>query len=301
MKNYFIAALAGLVVSCGQNSAETTELRPAPIVAPMTDIISVTRRGDSDGRTVVLIPGLASDAEVWTDTVAALNEFDVRIVQVAGFAGANPFAVDGNYTDTIAASINAHLSRSPGKEPVLVGHSMGGFVAIKAALTDKEGIDELIIVDSLPFLAEMFMPGTTPERAALSAPLIAAQMAAMPRTSFDSQQAANLPRLVKTKEYHTVLADWAKASDQFTVATIMGEMLAADLRPDLSDVTAEITVLAAYDKAMGMSASQVKDLYAAQYELAPKFKVRAVEDSFHFIMVDQKDAFLNILQEALTD
>jgi len=306
MKKLMIAALAGLMVSCGQNSApmpEISETETAGIetLSTAADIISVSRQGNPDGRTVVLIPGLASSADVWTDTAAALAEYDIRLVQVAGFAGAKSQKVEGKYTDLIAAKLNAHLRETPGNSPVLIGHSMGGFVALKAALGDDSKIEELIIVDSLPFLAEMFMPGTTPEQAAQMAPMMALQMQNMPREAFDVQQAAGLPRMAKTRAYHATLRSWAKASDQTTVAAVMGEMLAADLRPSLSDISAEITVLAAHDKAMGLPVSQIENLYAAQYAGAPKHNIHVVEDSFHFIMVDQPTAFVDAVKEVLTD
>jgi len=306
MKKYIITALAGVLVSCGQNSIETQPISPEndkpKVMSPSKmDIISVSRRGNPNGRTVVLIPGLVSSAEVWRVTANALSDYDLRIVQVSGFAGAAAYEVDGNYTDGIARSIEAHLGQYPGRETALLGHSMGGFVAIKAALSDNANIDELIIIDSLPFLAEMFMPGATPEQAAQTAPLMAAQMAAMPRDAFDNQQTAGLGRLVKTTSYLKTLEDWGKISDQSTIAAVMGELLATDLRPDLSDLKAEVTVLAAYDKAMGGPISRLENLYKSQYEKAPTYKIHMVEDSFHFIMIDQTDKFISIIKEVLAD
>jgi len=306
MKKHFITALAGLLVSCGQNSVKNNpvshEIDKPKITSPIkTDIISVTHRGNPNGRTVVLIPGLASSAEVWSDTAIELSDFDLRIVQVSGFAGTPAYAVDGNYTDNIARSIEVHLSQYPGRDTVVVGHSMGGFVAIKSALLKNTDIDELIIIDSLPFLAEMFMPGATPEQAAQTAPLMAAQMAAMPRDAFDNQQSAGLGRLTKTKPFLKKLEEWGKTSDQSTVAAVMGELLEADLRSELSELKAEVTVLAAYDKAMGVPISRLENIYKSQYERASTHKIYMIEDSFHFIMVDQTDKFISILKDVLSD
>ncbi len=307
MKQYIITALAGLMVSCGQNSVKPQTSLPEnmaneTIVEPSSHgIISVNRRGNPNGRTVILIPGLASSADVWDDTVTVLNNFDLRIVQVSGFAGVEAFQPDGHYTDAMAASINEHLNQYPGRDAAVIGHSMGGFVAIKAALVNNTDIDELIIVDSLPFLAEMFMPGSTPEQAAQTAPIMAAQMAAMPRAVFDNQQAAGLGRLVKTRAFIQTLEAWGKTSDQSTVAAVMGELLAADLRADLSNLKAAVTVLAAYDEAMGVPLLSLEALYKAQFEAVPVHKIHMVEDSFHFIMIDQRDKFLSIIKQALTD
>ena len=264
-------------------------------------ILSVARRGDSEGRTVVLIPGLASGAAVWDETVGSLEGFDLRVVQVAGFAGAERFEIDGSYTDAIAKAVHQHLVDFPGKKPMVVGHSLGGYVSLKAAAIEGSPIEEVVVVDSLPFLAEMFMPGATPEQAAKSAPVFSKRMAEMPRELFDRQQLAGLSRLVGDEAYQETLATWAKASDQATVARAIGELLAADIRDEISKVNAQVTVLAAHAPVMGVSVEHIRDIYTAQYALVPNCRVLVVEHSLHFIMVDQREKFIEILKDALAE
>lgn len=265
-------------------------------------VIEVTHSGNGDGRTVVLIPGLASSAETWTATRGLLEaDYDVRTVQVAGFAGAAPAEIDGNYTDAIAAAIGEELTARPGRDAVLVGHSMGGFVSMKVALASPELVDELVIVDSLPFLAGLFFPGATTETAAAQGPVMAQQMAAMPRDTFDAQQSAGLGRLVKTVDFLPVLEDWGRASDQGTVATAMGELIGTDLRGDLAGLEAETLVMVPWDAAMGFSRERVQGLYEAQYAEAPAAHVEMVDGAFHFIMIDQPDRFHETLLAALAD
>jgi len=303
MKIYHNSFFAGVVVLCGfhTNGLAQSIQESEAVVEDSTVVISVTRSGDHEGRTVVLVPGLASSADVWIETVDTLQEYDLRIVQVAGFAGATKFETDGDYTDSVAEAINNHLVVVPGVSPVVVGHSLGGFVALKAALIDGTPIEELVIVDSLPFLAEAFMPGATPDQAAQSAPRFAQQMASMPREDFDRQQVAGLSRLVKDKEYQETLAQWATASDQSTVATAIGELLAADLRDDIAEVKADVLVLAAHDKVMGISTEQIREMYSSQYASVPNHQIVVVEESLHFIMVDQTDLFLESLRKVLVD
>ena len=303
MKKNLIPFLAALLIVCGFGSSGLAQPVQEYEVAneAKAGIISVSRSGNSEGRTVVLIPGLASSADVWKETVDALVEYDLRIVQVAGFAGSAKFEADGLYTDAIAAAVNEHLADVPGVSPVVVGHSLGGFVALKAALMDGTPIEELVIVDSLPFLAAAFMPGATPELAAQSAPQFAQQMANMPREDFDRQQIAGLARLVKDMEFRETLANWAAASDQSTVAMAIGELLAADIREDISKIKAEVTVLAAHDKAMGISVEQINEMYSAQYASVPNHEIVVIEGSLHFVMIDQTAVFLESLKKVLVD
>ena len=303
MKENLITRIAGILVVCGfiTNGLAQPVEEIRVVDETIHDIISVTRSGNAQGRTVVLVPGLASSADVWTETVGTFQEYDLRTVQVAGFAGAATFEADGNYTDAIAEAINNHLVDVPGVSPVVVGHSLGGFVALKAALIEGSPIEELVLVDSLPFLAAAFMPGATPDQAAQSAPRFAQQMASMSREDFDRQQVAGLSRLVKDKEYRERLAHWAAASDQLTVATAVGELLAADLRDEISGVKAGVLVLAAHDKMMGVPTEQIREMYSAQYASVPDHEIVVVEESLHFVMVDQSKVFLNNLGKVLAD
>ena len=130
---------------------------------------------------------------------------------------------------------------------------------------------------------------------------MAAQMTAMAREAFDAQQKFGLSRLVKTQDYLPTLEAWGKASDQATVAKVTGELIAADLRPALENLQQDTLMLMPWDAAMGIPETQVRDIYEAQYAAAPNTRVETIKDSFHFIMVDQKEAFLESLTSALED
>jgi pimeloyl-ACP methyl ester carboxylesterase len=300
-KLILIAAVIGLAACSSAEENKTVQSAHIDDAADLA-VIDVTRFGNPQGRTVVLVPGLASSTAVWDATLPLLEaDYDVRIVQVAGFSGAEPVNIEGAYTDAIATALTQELQTHPAKSAVLVGHSMGGFVSMKTALAAPEVVDELVIVDSMPFLAGLFFPGATPEIAAVQAPIMSRQMANMPRAAFDAQQKAGLGRLVKTAQFLPILEDWSRASDQGTVATVMGELMGADLRADLAQLQAETLIMVPYDSAMGVPREQIEETYKAQYDAAPNAAMEIFDDSFHFIMIDQPDAFHARLLAALAD
>ncbi|MEP1229052.1 MAG: alpha/beta hydrolase [Litorimonas sp.] len=304
MRTLFFTALAGLLVSCGQNS-DTSLVATNSVSLPTafaTNIIDVKRSGNVDGRTIVLIPGLASNASVWNDTVINLvDDYDVRTVQVAGFAGTVPTELESGFTDAIATGLTDYLSAVPGRETVVVGHSMGGFVSLKAAIKNPNLIDEVVIVDSLPFLAGMFMPGITPEQSKVQGLAMAEQLKTMPREAFDRQQASGLPRLTKTQGFLPELEAWGKTSNQEMVADIMGELLTTDLRPALSKLTQPLTVLVPFDIETGLPRDTIVELYSTQYSLASQTNIAVIDGSFHFIMKDNPVAFYEELNAAIRD
>lgn len=310
--------LAGALVACSPGPATDTDRvteaeQAEAITSPEADqapedqsqatqaasSITVTLAGDPDGRTLVLIPGLASSDDVWDGTVEAMSEYDIRLVQVAGFAGADPVADIS--AEKIGDDIAAHLAESAGNDTVLVGHSLGGFVAMRAALDHPSAVDELIIVDSLPYVAGLYMPEATPDMAANMAKQMTQQLASLPREQFDAQQQASFNRMSNKPDSMPALKKWGETSDQGTVATMMGELMGSDLRTEIGDLTQDVTVLVPFDPQMGTEKDQVQALYEAQYDAAPNVDIEVIDDSFHFIMLDQPEAFYEAVKSELSD
>ena len=308
MRSYYKIVFL-LLAACASEPAEvstegTAEAHRTPNAefSETTDangLIAVTRAGSPDGRDVVLVPGLASGPEVWSDTVAAMPDYDYSIVHVAGFAGREA----PNEADDITEFLAAELAALAGEldTPVLVGHSMGGFLSLKAGLLKPDAVSSIVVVDSLPFLSEIMLPGQTPEQAAVAAAAMRDGMKSMPRDAFEAQQAAGVPRMAKSEEAHQRIRKAMADSDQAVVATAMSELLAADLRPELADLAVPVTVLMPWDPLMGIPEQSMRELYTEQYAKAPDVDVVTVKNSFHFVMDDQPEAFRAELGRLLED
>jgi len=312
--------LAGALVACSPGSDTVTDTdrvtegeRAEAITSPdvneapeaqsqetqAASSITVTRAGNPEGRTVVLIPGLASSDDVWDGTVEAMGDYDLRVIQIAGFAGADPVADIS--AEKIGDDIAAHLAQNPGREAVLVGHSLGGFVAMRAALDHPNAIDELVMVDSLPYVAGLYMPEATPEMAANMAQQMTQRLVSLPRDHFNAQQQASFNWMSNKPESMQVLKEWGETSDQTTVATMMGELMGSDLRTEIGNLTQDVTVLVPFDSQTRMEKEQVQTLYETQYDAAPNVDIEVIDDSFHFIMLDQPEAFYNTVKAQLSD
>lgn len=293
-------ALLGCAPQSEPAKTQSADNEQVQAIAQINPIIKVTRAGNPEGRTVILIPGLASSPEVWAETSAELQNFDLRLVHIAGFAGLDAVEIDGELiTDRAARDLLEHLSKDPGRDAVIIGHSMGGFTALKTALLADGEITELIIVDSLPYLAEMMMPGIPPENVETMATMLGGQMKTMARENFDAQQAMGVARMAKTESYHDYILKWGQSSDQAFVADAMAELLSADLRDAVSGISAKTTILAAWDPAMGVEEDQIRTLYADQYSKLPDHNLIVIKDSYHFIMYDQFGTFIDIVKDTL--
>ena len=84
---------------------------------------------------------------------------------------------------------------------------------------------------------------------------------------------------------------WAAASDRIVVGKAIYENMVTDARPQLPKIQVKTTVLYAFDSTMGIPSSTVDSLYAAAYRGLAEGELKRIDDSYHFIMLDQPDVF----------
>lgn len=277
-------AVCAMLAATGMASAQSN--------APAFEAV---RSGDRAGRTVVLIPGLASPGEVWTDTAAALADYDVHALTLAGFGGVPPRGDGAAVVEGAAQAIVDMLVAKDARDVALVGHSLGAQVALQAAALAPDRVSQVVAVDSAPFYAGLVQPGATPEQAAMFAQGARAQLRALSDAAFDAQQAAGMGIYSKDPAFVQTLVAWSDASDRATVAEGFAEVAGGDFRNILPAVRAPILILAAHDIAMGVDRARIEATYREQYAGAPDARVTLIDDSYHFIMHDQRDAFLSAL------
>jgi pimeloyl-ACP methyl ester carboxylesterase len=257
---------------------------------PVSDRITVTVRGQ--GPDVVLIPGLASSSAVWDATAARLEgRCRLHIVQVAGFAGSPPRAnAQGPIIQPTVDALDAYIKTNKLKAPQVIGHSLGGLMGMMLALQHPADIGKLMIVDSLPFFSALF--GANDAAAAM--PQAAAMRDAIlneTRDAYAQGERESLRSLVKSPEGIKAATRWAVASDKSVVARAMFEDMTTDIRPRLHEIKTPVTILYPWDPSTGMTQAVVDGLYRESFAPLPNKTIVRVDNSFHFIMLDQPNVF----------
>ncbi len=97
---------------------------------------------------VILIPGITSPAVTWGFVAEHLGrEFDTYVLDVRG-RGLTSATPDLDYgLDAQAADVNALAQALGLTRFALIGHSMGGRIAVRAARSQPQGLTRLVIVD----------------------------------------------------------------------------------------------------------------------------------------------------------
>ena len=289
MRARTMLAAIGIALSVPSIAAAEPASAPPAIVAP--DRISV--RVEGAGPDIILIPGLASSREAWSGLAARLRQSHrLHLVQVAGFAGSPAVSgAGGKVAAPTADAIASYIQRERLKAPVVIGHSLGGEIALMLGARHPDRVGRLMIVDALPFYSLLIDPSATGETAKPGAAAFRDAMLAAPAAQFEAMQTASIARLAKTEAVRPALAKAGMMSDRKTVADATYELMTTDLRPELPRITVPVEVVYAYDPIYGVPASAIDATFRNAYAGTRDVRFRRIDDSFHFVMLDQPEAF----------
>lgn len=242
------------------------------------------------GRPMILIPGLACPGAVWDKTVAEFSStFECHVVILAGFAGAPAAPVDRPLLETVREELASYIEDHRLAKPVLVGHSLGGFIALDLAAHHPETPGPLVIVDSLPYLMQVMRPNATPEQAKQLAEITADSVAKMTSDAYSKmiRSGPNGSTMASGEEDLDRIVRWGLASDNATVAKAMKEMYLTDLRAGVASIKSPTLVLAAWIGYSPYSSHEIAArLYGEQYSKLPGVRIQVSDTARHFIMLD---------------
>ena len=245
---------------------------------------------------VILIPGLSSSPEVWDALTDQLKgRYRVHRIHVQGFAGAPAEAnAEGPVAAPVAEDIARYIAEQGLDKPAVIGHSMGGTIGMMLAARHPDSVGKLMVVDMVPFMGAMFaQPGTNPtaESVAPVADMIQQGMANSPREQYQQQADAQIAAMINTESLRAGPLEDSRTSDQKVSAAAFRELIVTDLRPELARITAPTTVLYVKFNDPRMTPEITDGIYRASFSTMPGATLKRIDDSAHFIMLDQPAVF----------
>lgn len=289
MKQTIAAAILFLSLSAILVSAQTTKSFSVKIIG--------------EGKPMILIPGLYCKGDVWNETVERYKTtYQCYMLTLAGFAG-EPSYKNDSILYTVKEELASYIKENKLVKPVIVGHSLGAFVALWIASSYPEIVGNIICVDGTPFLPAMILPDATSESANAMALNIKKYISNSDTNSVTASQKMYLPTMISdTNKIKTVLA-WAVASHQPTMGEVVYEMYAIDLRKEIKNIKTPVLELGTWIayKDYGASHESTIKLLKSQFKELPSAKILVSDTSRHFIMYDdpqwlykQMDDFLQV-------
>jgi pimeloyl-ACP methyl ester carboxylesterase len=255
-------------------------------------------------RDIILIPGLSSSPEIWQGTVDHLGTgWRVHRIHIQGFAGA---PVAGNVEGPVAAPVAEEVARYIAEQgldhPVVVGHSMGGTIGMMLAARHPEAVGKLMVVDMVPFMGAMFGgPGATAESVRpIADQLYDASMGSTDET-YRARTAAIVSAMVSSEAARPIVQEDTATSDRQVSAASYRELIVTDLRPELPRITVPTEVLYVKFNDDRMTNEITDGIYQASFATLPGAELKRIDDSAHFIMLDQPAVFYSELDAFLAE
>jgi pimeloyl-ACP methyl ester carboxylesterase len=245
---------------------------------------------------VILIPGLSSSPEVWDGLTEQLKgRYRVHRIHIQGFAGA---PVEDNATGPVAAPVAEDLARYIAEQglekPYVIGHSMGGTIGMMLAARHPDSVGKLMVVDMIPFMGAMFaQPGVAPtvENITPGVEAFSAQTAAVSDEVYRARAAATVAGMIRTESLRAGPLEDAATSDRAASQNAYRELLLTDLRGELPRITAPVEVLYVAFDFPGMTPEMTDGIYRMSFATLPSAQLKRIDDSAHFIMLDQPAVF----------
>ena len=274
-------ALIGVAASAPEPSPAVQAKAVQPAFKPTRFSVEVKGSGPD----VILIPGLASSRDVWSGTVAAVPGYRYHLVQVGGFAGEK---VGGNASGEVVAPLAEEIARyieAKGlREPALVGHSMGGTVAMMIAARHPKKVGKVMAVDIYPEPAGLLGSSAAGVRG------LAESLRGITATEDGRRLVASVVEMFAPPRKDD------SRSDSDVVARATHELALTDLTPELKKIEAPLTVVYASPEQAQSQALQRS--FERAYAEADAELVR-IENSGHMIMFDQPQRFRAVLRDFL--
>jgi pimeloyl-ACP methyl ester carboxylesterase len=243
----------------------------------------ITKTGKGK-QSIIFLPGFASSGDVWNETKSNFEkEFTCYTFTMAGFAGVKPQpnASFSNWETEIANYIKDNKI----EKPIIVGHSMGGGLALAIASDYPELIGKIVVVDALPCLSALMDSSFKAKENNDCSPMVN-QMIAMPDDKFYESQKKFLPRLLEDTSKQDLLLSWSVKSDRKTFAEMYCNFSNTDLRDKIATIKCPSLILleAYFVNLKPAIETQYKNLKTANFQYANK--------GLHFIMYDDKEWYL---------
>ncbi|MBJ7312596.1 alpha/beta fold hydrolase [Rugamonas sp. CCM 8940] len=240
------------------------------------------------GRPVILIPGLASAGQVWDGTVqhyCAQQQRQCHVLTLAGFAGVP--AIDTPLLASVEQQLSDYIREQGLVQPLVIGHSLGGFLGLKLASDHPEQVGRLVVVDVLPALGALQVPSMSAEQLRQMASGMRENMLRQEPAAFRASQMQSLRSMVSQPADVERIAGWGQRSDRNSVIDAMAQMLGDDMRQDIARIKAPTLVLGTWIAYRDYAPkAAVEATFRQQYQRLAGVTIELSDNARHFIMYD---------------
>lgn len=264
---------------------------------PAAFMVKVT----GSGRPMILIPGLSCGGNVWDGTVAHFKDrYQCHVVTLAGFAG-QP-AIGEPFLEQVRDGLSKYIRDKKLERPVIVGHSLGGFLAFWLGATVPEQVGPIIAVDGVPFFAALRDVNATPQSAQPFAESLRNTYQSQTPEQFAIGNRGFLAGMITDPKDVEKVVEMSTKSDPKAVAQAFYEIMTIDLRQKVKAIRAPVLLIGATASASNPDQkTTAEENYRLQVTNIPKHKVVFAPKARHFIQLDEPKFFFQEVESFLKE
>lgn len=271
---------------------------PAPSGKETTPLAHVEARGTGP-QAMILIPGLSCDWTVFeTFMDRNADRYTMYAVTLPGFGKSEPPPLPESapvvpqlWLQNAERAIMGLIEEKKLDKPVVMGHSLGGHLVMRLAVSNPGKFKALIAVDG----AAAF-PITPPgqempkaDREKFVGEMVATQLNQIAPEMWSAQQRAQAASMVTDPAMALKVGEMCAQVPMKTSVRYMLELLASDVTADLKANTTPVLMVAAIadPKAMPADAETIRAWWRASSAAIGASSVALIENCRHFVMQDK--------------
>lgn len=281
--------LFAITMSTGNSFGFNKEITPLKETAISPIVIETV----GQGKPILFLPGFATPGSIWKETVANLHiERKSYFFSYAGFNGNDP--IEMPWYSNIKKAIITYITDNNLQDILIIGHSMGGNLAVDIAAELPNKVSKIILVEALPCMREVMMPNIPAESLYYDNPYNT-QMLEMDQVQFKNIAMLMASNMTLKEEKKKVITDWILEADRKTWVYGYTDLLKLDLRNILPKVPCETLILGASFPDVNIA----KENYEKQYKNLSNKTILMASNSKHFLMFDQPEWFYKAVNDFL--
>lgn len=259
------------------------------LIANGYNYIDVTKTGS--GENLIIITGVGGNI-LWGETIKDLSQkYTCHIVSIKGISGdKSNLAPDKNL---IGNEILEYMRVNKIKNPNIMGHSVGGNVALETVLISPGAFSKIILVDSYPCNMAMGIVSVTEQMRKSQSENFSGYLNSLNDENFlkfwEMMSKGFFRDSLKQKIFLKIVAD----SERSSLTKIQSAVISEDLRPELIKISSPVMVLCAGEsfKQLSLPEEELTQRINNQFSQVKKYEMYINMKSKHFIMSDEKDWF----------
>jgi len=249
------------------------------------DSISFTKKGN--GRPLIFLPALGCKGTVWDNTVNELSKsYTCYEVGIAGFGGV---LLKGGFSLEKISKALIKLAKDENlQNPVLIGHSFSGFLALFSASENPGFFSKLIIIDSSPFALASIYPSITEAQAKQQGEIVKDYILKETKDDFEKSERNSLGNLISDESDFEKVLSWVMSSDRSAIAEATCKMISSDLRDKIKNIDCPALIIGTWKgkEKIGFTNANAQEKFEEQYKKLKNKSIVITDNSKHFVMLD---------------